>query len=352
MTRLLTPGPVPVPDFVMQAIMQPVIHHRSAAFADVYASVRGGLQYFFQTESLTATAIGSGTYGVEMALYSLFRPGEQVLVLDLGKFSERWEAYGRLIGLEVLPLQADWGQGISVQQVVEAVEQRPDLKGLVITHSETSTGVVVDLEEIAFAVKSLNPDLLLVVDAITSVGAMPFYFDLWQIDCAITASQKSLRNPAGTVAYALSPLAVRHLLPTHSSDFRNLYYYAHAAEQNSYPFTAPVQLLYGLDAALQQIRTETLPVIWNQVHQCARVFRKGLRGLGGVQLASPASVSLTSFQFPGKDMKKMQRELEKRGFVLAGGQGGWKGKILRISHFGGHTEEDMEDCLRALAGVL
>jgi aspartate aminotransferase-like enzyme len=346
--RLMTPGPVPVPDFVLQAIQKPVIHHRSEDFATLFASVRAGLQYLFQTESATGTVIGSGTYGVEMAMYSLFRPQEKVLVLNMGKFSERWVDYGKLIGLEVRELKADWGEGISVPQVVEAVKQYPELKGIVITHSETSTGVAVDLEELAFAVKGIRPDILLVVDAITSVGAMPFYFDAWQVDCALTASQKCLLNPAGIAAYALSPLAIRALRPSHTADFRNLFYYGQKAAVNSYPYTAPVQLLYGIEAALDHIRKRGLPAIWNQVHHCAQAFRKGLTELKGSVFADPPSESLTAFSLPARNMAEVQQQLQQKGFYLAGGQGALKGKILRVSHFGGWKPGDMQALLRAM----
>ncbi|MEL6842619.1 MAG: alanine--glyoxylate aminotransferase family protein [Bacteroidota bacterium] len=345
---MLSPGPVPVPDYVMQALNQPMMHHRSAGFAALYDRIRKGLRYVFQTEAATGTVIGSGTYAVEMAMYSLFRPGERVMVLNLGKFSERWVEYGRLLGLEVIELARPWGKSLSVEEVLEAAKEAKSLDGIIITHCETSTGVCVDLEEVAFALRRLYPDLLILVDGITTIGAVPFYFDAWGIDAALIASQKVLMNPAGTAAYALSERAQERLQATEAGDFRNLYYYVRTASQNSYPYTAPVQLLYGVDAALEAIVRQGLPSIWNQVHQCKTVFRDGILEKGAEIFPEDPSESLTAFTWEGRDLIALQKELSDAGYYLAGGQAHLKGKILRITHFGGVTVEMMEAVLERL----
>ncbi len=177
MPHLLTPGPVPIPPFVSQALTKPVIHHRTEAFRQLYSGLLSDLRYLFQARGKVALALGSGTYGVEMAMYSLFQPGQQVLVVDMGKFSGRWGQYARVLGLEVAVLTKPWGQHASVQDILDRLRQHPDTGGLVLTHSETSTGAMIDLEEIAFAVRQVNPEMLNLVDAITSVGAMPCYYD-------------------------------------------------------------------------------------------------------------------------------------------------------------------------------
>ncbi|MEZ4828225.1 MAG: alanine--glyoxylate aminotransferase family protein [Bacteroidia bacterium] len=353
MAYLFTPGPVPVPNFVMEAITKPVIHHRTEAFYHLYAEIQSDLQYLFQTGAFTGTLIGSGTYGVESAIYSLFRPGETVAIIQNGKFSQRWADYSTLTGLKIIPLEKNWGEGISPGEVMNHLQSHPDIAGIVITHCETSTSVCVDLEEITLPLRQHFPDICILVDAITTVGAIPFYMDEWETDCAVVASQKALMNPAGTCAFALSERAVNRLQPTHSSDFRNLYNYYQSGTRHEYPYTAPTQLLYGVGAALKYIRSEGLPAIWNRTHQAAKTFREGVKVLGGEIVAATPSDSLTAFHLPGKDHTAIKKQLaETYDIHLAGGQGPMKGNILRVSHMAGMDVEMMKMVLEKLGELV
>lgn len=350
---MLTPGPVTVPEFVLTAMCRPVIHHRTDAFRAFYAQLQARLRTLFLTEGLTGAFPGSGTYGVELAMRSLFHPGERVLVLNLGKFSERWAHYGQLLGLETLEIQVPWGQSISLAHLKQIVEDQPNLSGVVITHSETSTGAVVDLEEMAFVLRRAHPEMLIMVDGITSIGTLPYYHEAWDLDVSIVASQKALLNPAGLVAFALSARAEARLRPTFGGDFANLHNYAAQARQHSFPFTPPLTLLYGLDAALAQIERHTLPALWQASHRSARVFRAGLRALGGEVFASQPSDSLTAFTMDNVDLTRLKQRLEAEyGLVLAGGQGPLKGHILRVSHMGEADATRMEALLAAMREVL
>ena len=352
MEILLTPGPVPVPPFVMDAIRQPVIHHRTSTFETMYGELLEGLKYLFQTKSAVASMTGTGTYGVEAALYSLFRPGERVLVLENGKFSERWKNYSILLGLDVIVFKKELGEGFSVEEVLTRLDKEENVRGLIATHCETSTGACLDLEELAFSVKRADPDILLLVDAITTVGAIPFYLDSWKIDCAVVASQKALMNPAGSVAFAMSEQGMECLHATHHADFRNLYNYFSFAEKCSYPYTAPVQLLYGIQAALNYIGTETLPVVWNQTHFSASSFRKGIQERGGHIFSSSPSDSVTAFYFPEEDNNRIRTMLaEKEGIYISGGQGQLTGKIMRVSHMGTSNVNMMYKLLQAIDNV-
>lgn len=344
--QLLTPGPVPVPDFVMEAISQAVMPHRTTAFEAFYSHMLERLKYLFLTEQHVCTMMGSGTYGVESAMYSLFQPADEVLVVEMGKFSERWADYGELLRLKISRLTKEWGQSPSVDEIVEAGKACMDLRGVILTHSETSTGAMIDLEEIALAVREDFPDALILVDAITSVGSMPFYMDDWDIDCTVVASQKALMNPAGLVAFAISERASNRMQAHHKADFRHLGNYLSWAARHNYPFTPPVQLLYGIDAALQYIESETLPVMWNRSHQSAQTFRRGLKKLGGRLFADMPSESLSAFSFPDQDMIALKKQLEvDHGIQISGGQGELKGKIGRISHMGMADAEVMEKVL-------
>ena len=350
---LLTPGPVTVPDFVLDAMRRPVMHHRDAPFQDFFQGLQARLRKLFLTESLTGVFAGSGTYGVEIMMRSLLHRGERVLVLNLGKFSERWARYGQLMGLQVLEVQAPWGESITLEQVQTIARDQSNLGGVVITHSETSTGAMVDLEEMTFVLRRAHPDMLILVDAITSVGAMPYYHDDWGIDASIVASQKALLNPAGLVAYALSPRAEARLWPTFGGDFANLHNYAAHARQGSFPFTPPLTLMYGLDAALAHIEAQTLPVIWQAAHGSARAFRQGLAELGGEIRPEMPSGSLTAFTLPRADPNRVKQRLaDEHGLLLAGGQGDWKGKVLRVSHMGQADAPMMQRLLMAMNEVL
>lgn len=349
---MLSPGPVPVPDFVTAAMQKPMMHHRSAGFAKLYDQIRAGLRYLFQTEAATGTVIGSGTYGVEMAMYSLFRPGERVVILNMGKFSGRWVEYGEVLGLDVYEIKQPWGKAFGTAELMHEMQAAGEVAGIILTHCETSTGVVIDVEEMAFALRRAYPNLLIMVDGITSIGAVPFYFDAWGIDAAIIASQKALMSPAGLAAYALSERAQSSLQATQPGDFRNLFYYVQTAAQNAYPYTAPVQLLYAAEAALAAIVRQGLPSIWNQVHQCRVAFRKGVVPLGAKIYPESPSESLTAITWEGVDLPAMQKGLAKAGYWLAGGQAELKGKIVRITHFGGVTVEMMEAVVAEMKALL
>ncbi len=285
-------------------------------------------------------------------MQSLFRRGEKVLVLGLGKFSERWVDHAQQLGWEVVELKVAWGQSPSLAHVQEVAAAHPDLAGVVFTHSETSTGALIDLEEMAFALRRSHPEALLLVDAITSAGAIPYYHDDWGLDLSIAASQKALMNPAGVVAFAMSERAEQRLRPTHPGDYANLYNFAAQARRHSYPFTAPVQLLYGLRAALRSLQARTLPLVWNQNHEAAQVLRQGLAELGAQVFPAQPTDSLTAFAWEGRDLGALKAQLaERHGYELAGGQGRIKGKILRVSHLGQADAALMRSLLQALKGL-
>ncbi|MDX1906571.1 MAG: alanine--glyoxylate aminotransferase family protein [Bacteroidia bacterium] len=350
---LLTPGPVPVPDFIQQALMRPVIPHRGKIFEGIYSQLLERLQYLFQTTHPVCTMIGSGTLGVEAAMYSLLRPGEPVLVVNIGKFSERWADYARVLGLDTHEVRKSWGQTITPAELQAAAEAIPGLRGVVITHCETSTGVAVDLEEISYALRQVCPEVLIIVDAITTAGAIPLYADAWDLDCVVTASQKALMNPAGLVCFGVSPRGQEALRETHAADYRNLLNYLRQAAKGSYPYTPPVQLLYGVDEALAYIGRETLPVIWNRTHTAARFFRAGLETLGGKLFPESPSDSLTAFSLPGHNPDVVRKYMsEVHQVILSGGQGHLTSQIARVSHMGMADITAMKTALTALEAAL
>lgn len=327
---------------------QPVIHHRGPAFAGIMEDVLAGLRYFFQTEESTGLMIGSGTFGVETGMYSLFRRGEKVIIVNNGKFSSRWVEYGSVLGLDVQELTLDWGDGPTFEAISELVGSEIP-QGIILTHSETSTGTLTDLEPLALQLREKWPDICILVDTITSTGAVPFYLDEWEIDAAVSASQKALMNPAGIVCFGLSERGRSRLQPTRSGDFANWYNYVESAKSLSFPFTPPLLGIYGLQAALNHIRETGLPSIWNQVHRCSRRFKLEIEKIGGTVCGSSPSDSLTAFEWKSGTADELKQHLLSRNIELAGGQGIWKGKILRMSHMGtSATMSIVEEVLTAL----
>ncbi|MFK7973074.1 MAG: alanine--glyoxylate aminotransferase family protein [Bacteroidia bacterium] len=338
---LLTPGPVPIPAFVRKAMEKPVMPHRSEEFEAFYEPLLTKLRYLFQTKTGNVTTMAaSGTGGVEAAMHSFFQSGEKIAVVSNGKFSKRWSDYGALLHCDVKTLTIDWGQAPDTEQVVSIAK---DCKGIVLTHCETSTGVCIDLEEIALALREAYPEIIIIVDAITTVGAVPFYFDTWSIDCAIVASQKALMGPAGICAFALSEHGMKQLTSFHKSDYAHLGNHIEAARKNSYPYTPPLLQLYALEAVLAHIQHQGLPTIWNRTRRASRHFRKVLKAHKGEVFCTSASDSLSVFLFRGQEHAYLKAQWEAAGFIIAGGQEHLAGKVLRISHMGIAANTEMID---------
>jgi len=353
MKRLfLAPGPVEAPAWVMKSIAQAVVHHRTPHFEAFFGALQEGLQYLFQTEGFTTAMIGSGTQGVEAVMYSLIQEGSSVVVACNGKFSERWRDYGRLRGARIHAIEKKWGEAFSPQEIVKGVTECKEKEGrvnaVVLTHCETSTGTWMDLEEVALRIKIAAPEALIIVDAITTVGVIPFYFDAWEIDCAVISSQKALMNPAGTVYFALSEKAVAALRPTDFSDYSNLHNYL-----ERFPYTAPVQLLYGVKAVLDNIQEQGLPTIWNRTHLLASYFQAEVTKMGGQLFSQLPSESLSSFSLPVESHSDFRQYLrEKHAIIVGGGQGSYANKLMRVSHMGEVTSEMMERVIAAIQGGL
>lgn len=235
----LVPGPVDPPRFVMEAIQQPVVHQRSQEFRTFFSSMQEDLKYVFQTSNPVVCLIGSGTFAVELAMGSLFRKGDQVAIPAMGKFSERWAGTALEMGLEAVPMGITWGHGLSLEHVEHVLEEYPNLKGWVLTHCETSTGVSIDLERIAALIKQRAPHQLIVVDAVSTLAVQPLYTDLWNLDVVVAASQKGLLNPAGTSYLSLSSMAQYALEPRECESYMDLSRYLHFLADSDYPSPHP-----------------------------------------------------------------------------------------------------------------
>lgn len=350
--RMLTPGPVGVPESVMKAIAQPVIPHRSPAFQSFYGDLLENMRYLFQTDGKVCGIGGPGSMAMRLLLSDLLNAGDKVFTPVYGKFSARWADYAAQLGLDHISPEFDWQKGPSTNELIEAVEKHPDLKAVVLTHCETSTGVVLDLESLAWKIREVQPDCLIIVDAISTIGSIPFYMDAWGLDAAVVSSPKALQNPSGTAFIAVSDRAYSYLDPLRRGDPGNLRNYFEFAEKGLFPFTAPVQLLYGIAASLDHIKAEGLPVIWNRTHQLAVHFRKELEKIGGSVWTKNAGSVLTAFYFSGFDLDLLKEKLEKEyQVIVSGGQDQLNGQILRVGHFGPVTLDEMSYLARSLESL-
>jgi serine---pyruvate transaminase len=341
--RLMTPGPTPIPEAVLAELAKPITHHRTEGFRKTFAEVQTLLQYVFQTQSVVHTITGSGTAAYEAALGSCVKPGGRVLNVSNGKFAERWASMAKTFGMEVTELKLEYGRHVTAQQIsAELDKQKYDAVSLV--HSETSTATACDLAAIGAAVRK-HGDTLLMVDGITSVGALPFRMDEWGVDVAITGSQKALMLPPGLGFVALSARA-RAAVAANTA-VRNFYFdlkkYEKSIVDADTPFTPANTLIEALAVALRMIKAETIEVVNKRVALNASAYRAGVTALGLKVFSQSPSDSVTAVLYPSVNGavitdKDFRGTLRKTFNVhVVGGQGSMEGTLFRVNHMG-HTD--------------
>jgi aspartate aminotransferase-like enzyme len=344
---LFTPGPTPVPPEVLAAMAEPMVHHRGPDFRVVYERCLARLQQVFRTEGDVLLFAASGTGAMDSAVASVCEPGERVAVVVTGAFGERWAKICAHYGLDVQRIEYDWGE-VPVPEEVGAAVASTGARVVFCTHSETSTGVVSDIQ----ALKAAVGDAALVVDAISSLGAVPLEADAWGIDVVVAGSQKALMCPPGLAMASVAP-SLWERLPTASRSF----YFdwratKRAQEAFDAAFTPSVSLIRGLDVALGMLLDAGLEAAFDRHVRLGRATRAGLKAMG-LELFSPdddSAAVVTVARVPeGVDGVALLRTLRDRhGVTLAPGQGGLKGKIFRIGHIGWF---DVFDIAVALAAV-
>jgi aspartate aminotransferase-like enzyme len=352
--RLLTPGPTPIPAEVRLAMAGEMIHHRKPAFKNVLRTVRGQLQTLFGTSQPVLPLSCSGTGAMTAAAFCLFAPGETVLVAEAGVFGERWREIAASRGLNVVSLSTDWGQAVDPVAVKKILDEQPGIRGVLVQLSETSTGVLHPVEEIAGFTRQRA--LLLVVDGISSVGISPCPMDAWGIDCLLTGSQKGLMCPPGLALIALSERAWAKAAAVPEGCFYfNLIKERENLEKNQTHFTSPVGLILGLRASLDSMLSHGLDAVYRKQWALTMMARTGIRSLG-LQAFAPVGYTwgLTSVSLPaGVDGVEILRHMEQEyGVIMAGGQGRLKGRIVRIGHMGWVDWADLAAGLHALAEAL
>ena len=347
---LMTPGPTPAPPEVLAAIAQPVIHHRGPDYRELYARVLARLREVFRTEQEVLLFGGSGSGAMESAVANLVSPGDPVLVVSGGYFGERWAAIAKAYGANVDHLRYAWGEIPSVDDVSSRLREREsDL--VFFTHSETSTGVVLDPQQFAAAAREAGA--LSVVDAVSSLGAVPLDTDAWRIDVVASGAQKALMTPPGLAMASASDAAWERSASASSPRFYWDWEKTRKGQSTlDAPVTPPVSLVAGLDVALQMLLDEGLEAAFDRHRRLGRACREGLKAMG-LELSSPdddSSAVVTAVRAPeGIDSDELVLLLRDRhGVTLAPGQGELKGKIFRIGHIGYY---DVFDITTALAAV-
>lgn len=334
--RLYTPGPTSVPEAVLLELAKPVHHHRTAEFRKTFAETQQLLQYVYQTRQTVFTITGSGTAAFEAGLVSTLGPGQKALCVVNGKFAERWSAQCTTWGIEHKDLKLDYGQHASADMIAR------ELKGakydaVILVHSETSTATVCDLQSIARAVRS-SGDGLLIVDGITSIGALPFKMDEWGVDVAITGSQKSLMLPPGLGFVALSQRAWASVEKnkTQKAFYFDLKKYKTSLEDGDTPFTPANTLIEALAVSLRMIKDEGIENVWKRTHTSAEATRQGMKALGLELFSTQPADSVTAIRYPqGVNDKDFRGQLKsKHNIHVAGGQGSMEGQIFRTNHMG------------------
>ncbi len=351
--RLFTPGPTPVPEEIMLRMAEPLIHHRTEEFQQILRDASEGLQYLFCTTQPVMTLAASGTGAMEAAIVNTLSAGDEIITVNCGKFGERWGKIAAAYGLQYHEIEIEWGTAVTTEQILEQLEHYPATKAICLTHSETSTGVFTDIKAIAETLRK-SYDGLIIVDGITSVGALEMRFDEWDIDIVATGSQKGLMIPPGLAFIALSERAWNAAqTSTLSSFYFDLKKARKSLEKNSTPYTPAITLVKGLADSLRIIRKEGIENVWKRHARLAHALRKGVQALGLELFAASPSNALTSVMLPeGKGQEVVRLMKEDYNITIAGGQEALKGKICRISHLGYYDEGDMLTVLHALDGVL
>jgi aspartate aminotransferase-like enzyme len=351
--RLLTPGPTEVPEEARLTLAKQIRHHRTAEFRQLLAEVLGGLKHVFQTQHDVLILASSGTGAMEAAVVNVVPRGGKAIVLESGKFAERWRKIAEVYGIEVVRYEVPWGQPFEAAEVAKLLEQHPDAVAVYTTLAETSTGVGHDIEAIGRVVGATPA--LLVVDGISSVGGVECRTDAWGIDVLVVGSQKALMAPPGLAFLAVSPAAWRQIEAIARQAFYfDLVAYRKGLEGPDTPYTPAIGLVAALAENLRLLRAEGIENVWARVKALAAATRAGVSALGMRLAASRPSESLTAAYFPeGVDGKTFLGRLETRfGIKLSGGQGPLKGKICRIAHFGLIDELDIIATIAAMELVL
>ena len=349
--NLRIPGPTALPPTVREAGGRQMVNHRGDEFKTLTRRVEAGMKPFFGTEHEVILLTCAGTGGLEAAVVNVLSPADPVLAVTMGAFGDRFAKVAEVYGAAVTRLEVEWGRAPEPAAVREAAAAIDGLKAVLLTHNETSTGVTSDIPALAAAVREVAPDALILVDAISALGAVPFAMDAWGLDLVVTGSQKAWMSAPGMAFAAVGPrawaAAETATMPRFYLDLRR---HRDTQVNGESPWTPAVAVMYQVDEGIRLMQAEGDGVFARHA-ACQAMTRAGLRAIGFTLLAADdvASRTVTAAWIPETlDWKTFNTGLKKRGLVLAGGQGKLKGRIFRLGHLGAVTTDD----ILAAIGVL
>jgi aspartate aminotransferase-like enzyme len=340
---LLTPGPTPVPERIALAMAQPILHHRAPAFEKIFARVREDLKWVFQTKNDVLVFAASGTGAMEGAVTNFLKKGDKAIVVDGGKFGERWWKICKAYGVEPIVIKVEWGKAVTPEQVKKALDENPTAKAVYVQASESSTGVAHPVKEICALTKA-RENTITVVDAISALGAFNLPMDEWGMDVLLSGSQKALMLPPG-LAFAAASEKAWKLAET--ADLPRFYFNwkkeREMQAKNQTNYTPAVTLLVGLAEVLTWLKEDGLEKVFKRHERMSKAARAAMTAHGMKLFTDSPSLALTTVVAPdGIDTDKLVKVLrDKYGVTLVGGQDQAKGKIFRIAHLGYFDEFDI-----------
>ena len=354
--NLRIPGPIPVPDDILEAMARPMINHRGPVFKEMLYRVTGRLKQVFETESDVYILTSSGTGAMEAAVANTLSPGDKVVCASVGSFGDRFGQIARTFGADVVMCSFPPGTAIDPDGLRSTLSVDPEIKAVLVTHNETNSGVTNDLEAVARVVKG-EFDKLLIVDGISSVCSLPLHTDAWGCDVVASASQKGWMLPPGLAFLSFSDRAWEaHAQSTMPRFYFDMSQYKKFYEIGQPPYTPALSAIFALDLALEKILDEGMESVYRRHAEIAQMTRDGVKGLGLTLFPdeSVASDTVTAVRAPeGVDADQLRAVvLEDHDVVLAGGYGAQAGKIFRIGHLGYVTPAEIQDMLDALAAAL
>lgn len=348
-------GPTPLPLPVLAALQRPMVPHRGQWFREFVRNLLRRLRELHRTDGDVFVLPGTGSAGWEIAVVNLLHPGDRVLLLVNGDFGERWRRVAERYGVDVVVREIPYGQAVRPDHVAESLGQTPGIRAVFLVYNETSTGVLNPLSEIAAIVRDAGA--LLAVDGVSAIAGCPFEMDAWGVDLVFSGSQKAWMCPPGLVIVGVGPRAWDAVegagFPRAFWDLRE---YRAAARTGDLPSTAPISLIYALEAAVGMIEEEGLERVWNRHRELAGWFRTatgsvGFRCFAEAGFESPTVTALVPPE--GIDPETLVARLERRyGIAVNGGQGRLKGKIIRVGHMGWVERVDLEVVYAALVREL
>ncbi len=351
--KLFVPGPTPIPERVQAAMAGPIVYHRGPDFPALLTSVVDDLKPVFPTEHEIFLLATSGTGAMEAAVVNTLSEGDTVIVARAGNFGERWDKICEAYGIHVVAVEAPWGAAVDPEAVEDALNANPKARAVLTTHSETSTGVLHDIGTLGKIVA--ESDALFIVDGVSSVCAHTLPTENWNVDIAVTASQKGLMVPPGfaiiTFGSQAREAATTSNLPKHYLD---LSLYRQSLEEGRGPFTLPVTLLVGARAALDMIGEEGIENVRTRHARQAGAVRKATTEIGLDLFAEIPSNVLTAIALPESidGLELTERLRARHGIVVGGGLAHLRGKLIRLSNLGYVEDADLLDALYALEIVL